>query len=227
MQKKIAVIIPCLNEEKTVEKVIKDFKNVLPEARIFIFDNNSTDNSAKLARKAGATVKKVAARGKGNVVREMFKTVNADCYLMVDADNTYSAKSAKKMVNLILEKNFDMVIGDRISTSYFKENKRAFHYFGNRFVRFLIRIFYHQKINDIMTGYRAFSKNFAKTFPAKSNGFEVETEMTIFAINHKLKIKEIPIKYQNRKHGSKSKVKTIKDGIKIIFFILKSFIKKY
>jgi glycosyltransferase involved in cell wall biosynthesis len=227
MQKKIAVIIPCLNEEKTVEKVIKDFKNVLPEARIFIFDNNSTDNSAKLARKAGATVKKVENRGKGNVVREMFKTVNADCYLMVDADDTYFAKSAKKMVNLILEKNYDMVIGDRISTSYFKENKRAFHSFGNRFVRFLIRIFYHQKINDIMTGYRAFSKKFAKTYPAKSKGFEVETEMTIFAINHKLKNKEIPIKYQSRKHGSKSKVKTIKDGIKIIFFILKSFIKKY
>ena len=219
--KKVAVLIPCYNEEKTIKKVVTDFERELKTAKIYVYDNNSTDNSAVLAKKAGATVIPESHQGKGNVVRSMFRDIEADCYLMVDADNTYSAKDAKKMVGFILSKKdrYDMVVGDRLSTNYYKENKRKLHNFGNKLVRRLVRENFHTQVNDVMTGYRAFSRDFVKNFPARSNGFEVETEMTIYATNKNLKIKEIPIKYKNRQAGSKSKLKTFRDGMKVLLMI--------
>ena len=225
---KTAVLIPCFNEEKTIKKVVKDFKTALKKADIYVYDNNSTDKTAEVAKKAGAIVRFEPRQGKGNVVRTMFRDIDADCYILVDGDDTYSAKDAIKMAKLIAGKTgptYDMVIGDR-SKTYYKENKRKFHNFGNRLVRFLIQKLFRVKINDIMTGYRAFSRDFVKGFPVLSRGFEIETEMTIHAVDKNFKIKEIPVKYKNRPVGSKSKLNTHKDGFKVLYTI-GSLFKEY
>lgn len=217
MKKKcIAVLIPCYNEEKTIVKVIKDFKKFLPEAKIYVYDNNSTDKSNKLAKDNGAIVIKEMRQGKGNVVRSMFRDINADCYLMVDADDTYPSKDAKKMCDLVLRDNYDMVVGDRLSSTYFTENKRPFHNFGNKIVRFLINKLFKANITDVMSGYRAFSYEFVKSYPVLSKGFEIETEMTIHAIYKNFKVTSIPVKYKDRVEGSVSKLNTYKDGIMVI-----------
>ena len=225
-KKKIAVLIPCYNEEITISKVVKDFKKRLPNALIYVYDNNSTDNSVKLAKEAGAIVRYEIRQGKGNVVRTMFREIDADCYLMVDADDTYSSKDAKKMCDLVLNDNYDMVIGDRLSSTYFTENKRLFHNFGNRIVRFLINKLFRANVNDIMSGYRAFSYNFVKSYPVLSKKFEIETEMTIHAIDKNFKIKTIPILYKDRVSGSVSKLNTYKDGIMVINTI-SELVKEY
>lgn len=215
----IAVLIPCYNEEKTIGKVIKDFKNAIKGAKIYVYDNNSTDKTAEIAKKAGAIVRFEPRQGKGNVIRAMFRDIDADCYILVDGDDTYSASDAKKMVQLITAKTgptYDMVIGDR-SKTYYKEKGRKFHKFGNKLIRFLIQKLFRVKIKDIMTGYRAFSRDFVKGFPVLSKGFEIETEMTIHAVDKNFKIKEIPVKYKNRKTGSK--VNTVKDGAKVLYTI--------
>ena len=222
---KIAVLIPCYNEEKTIGKVVKDFKRELPHADIYVYDNNSIDNTVNEAKKAGAIICYEYRQGKGNVIRTMFMDITADCYLMVDGDDTYSAKYAKEMCNYILEKKADMVIGDRLSGNYFKENKRIFHNFGNKLVRRIINLLFKSKINDIMTGYRAFSYKFVKTFPILSKGFEIETEMTIHALDKNILIKEIPIEYKDRPVGSISKLDTFKDGFRVLKTILNLFIE--
>ena len=225
-KKKIAVLIPCYNEELTIVKVVKDFKKVLPEADIYVYDNNSSDDSAKLAKKVGAIVRCEIRQGKGNVVRSMFRDIDADCYLMVDADDTYSAKDARKMCNLILKDNYDMVVGDRLSSTYFTENKRLFHNFGNRVVRFLINKLFNANITDVMSGYRAFSYDFVKSYPVMSKKFEIETEMTIHAIDKNFKIKMIPTLYKDRMTGSVSKLNTYRDGIMVINTI-RELVKEY
>ena len=226
MNKKIAVLIPCYNESKTIEKVVKDYKKVLPEATIYVYDNNSTDGTDKIAKKAGAIVKYEYKQGKGNVIRSMFKNVDADCYLMIDGDDTYPAKNAREMCNLILDGKADMVVGDRLSSTYFKENKRPFHNFGNILVRKLINGLFHSNIKDIMTGYRAFSYEFVKSFPILSQKFEIETEMTIHALDKNFLIKEIPVEYRDRPEGSISKLNTFKDGFRVLGTIARLF-KEY
>ena len=226
MKSKIAVLIPCYNESKTIEKVVKDYKNALPEADIYVYDNNSTDGTDEIARKAGAIVRYERKQGKGNVIRSMFREIEADCYLMIDGDDTYPAESAREMCNYVLNDNVDMVIGDRLSSTYFTENKRAFHNFGNRIVRWSINTIFRSKINDIMTGYRAFSYQFAKSYPVLSKGFEIETEMTIHAIDKNFTLKEIPVQYRDRPAGSVSKLNTYKDGVKVIKTIATLF-KEY
>ena len=223
---KIAVLIPCYNESKTIEKVVKDYKKALPEADIYVYDNNSTDGTAEIAEKAGAIIKHEYRQGKGNVIRSMFRQIDADCYLMVDGDDTYPAESAREMCDLVLERKADMVVGDRLSSTYFTENKRPFHNFGNRIVRFLINKLFKNKIKDIMTGYRAFSYEFAKTFPVLSKGFEIETEMTIHAVDKNFMIQEIPVTYRDRPEGSVSKLNTYKDGFKVLKLIATLF-KEY
>ena len=223
---KIAVLIPCYNESKTIEKVVKDFKKELPEADIYVYDNNSTDGSDEIARKAGAIVKYEYRQGKGNVIRSMFRQIDADCYLMVDGDDTYPAEDARKMCDLVLEGKADMVVGDRLSSTYFTENKRPFHNFGNRIVRFLINKLFKNKIKDIMTGYRAFSYEFVKTYPVLSKGFEIETEMTIHAVDKNFLIQEVPVTYRDRPEGSVSKLNTYKDGFKVLKMIATLF-KEY
>lgn len=223
---KIAVLIPCYNESKTIEKVVKDFKRELPEADIYVYDNNSTDRSDEIARKAGAIVKYEYRQGKGNVIRSMFRQIDADCYLMVDGDDTYPAEDARKMCDLVLEGKADMVVGDRLSSTYFTENKRPFHNFGNRIVRFLINKLFKNKIKDIMTGYRAFSYEFVKTYPVLSKGFEIETEMTIHAVDKNFLIQEVPVTYRDRPEGSVSKLNTYKDGFKVLKMIATLF-KEY
>lgn len=213
---KIAVLIPCYNESKTVKKVVKDFRKALPDADIYVYDNNSTDDTDKLAKKAGAIVKYEYKQGKGNVIRSMFRDIDADCYLMVDGDDTYPADNAKEMCDYVLDGKADMVVGDRLSSTYFVENKRKFHNFGNKLVRFLINKLFNNNINDIMTGYRAFSYNFVKSYPVLSRGFEIETEMTIFAIDKNFKLVEIPVKYRDRPKGSVSKLNTYSDGFKVL-----------
>jgi len=214
--KKIAVLIPCYNESKTIEKVVKDYKKVLPDADIYVYDNNSTDDTDKIAKKAGAIVCYEYRQGKGNVIRTMFRDIDADCYLMIDGDDTYPAESAKMMCNLILEGRADMVVGDRLSSTYFTENKRPFHNFGNKIVRWLINTLFDNDIKDIMTGYRAFSYEFVKSFPVLSKGFEIETEMTIHAVDKNFKIVEVPVTYRDRPIGSVSKLNTYKDGMKVL-----------
>ena len=213
---KIAVLIPCYNEAKTIEKVIKDYKKVLPTADIYVYDNNSTDGTDKIARKAGAIVKYEYRQGKGNVIRTMFREIDADCYLMIDGDDTYPVESAVEMCNLVLDGRADMVIGDRLSSTYFVENKRLFHNFGNKIVRFLINFLFKNKIKDIMTGYRAFSYEFVKGCPVLSKGFEIETEMTIHAVDKNFKLVEVPVSYRDRPSGSVSKLNTYSDGIKVL-----------
>lgn len=220
---KIAVLIPCYNEEKTVEKVVSDFRAMLPEAVIYVYDNNSTDRTAELAAKAGAVVRHEYQQGKGNVVRRMFREIDAECYIMVDGDDTYPAESAREMAAKVLERHADMVVGDRLSSTYFTENKRPFHNFGNSFVRFSINWLFHSEIRDIMTGYRAFSYEFVKTFPVLSKGFEIETEMSIHAIDKNMAVENVVIPYRDRPEGSESKLNTVSDGIKVIFTILRFF----
>ncbi len=225
-KKKIAVLIPCYNESKTIEKVVKDYKKTLPNADIYVYDNNSVDGTDVIAKKAGAIVKYEYRQGKGNVIRSMFQDLNYDCYVMTDGDDTYSSKNAREMCDLILNHKADMVIGDRLSSTYFKENNRKFHNFGNRLVRFLINKLFKSNVKDIMTGYRAFSYEFVKTFPVLSKGFEIETEMTIHALDKNFLIKEISVGYKNRPNGSISKLNTYSDGIKVLKTIMRLF-KEY
>ena len=215
-KKKIAVLIPCYNESKTIEKVVKDYKKVLPDADIYVYDNNSKDNTDIIAKNAGAIVKYEYKQGKGNVIRSMFRDINADCYLMIDGDDTYPPEFAREMCDYILEGKADMVIGDRLSSTYFTENKRPFHNLGNKTVRFLINKLFSNNIKDIMTGYRAFSYSFVKGFPVLSKGFEIETEMTIHAIDKNFKLVEIPVTYRDRPEGSVSKLNTYSDGFKVL-----------
>ena len=224
--KKIAVLIPCYNESLTIEKVVKDYKKVLPNADIYVYDNNSTDGTDEIAKKAGAIVRYEYRQGKGNVIRSMFKDIDADCYLMIDGDDTYPCESAKEMCEYVLDKKADMVIGDRLSSTYFTENKRAFHNFGNKLVRSLINHLFKSNIRDIMTGYRAFSYDFVKTFPVLSRGFEIENEMTIHAVYNNFKLVEIPVNYKDRPEGSVSKLNTYSDGIKVLMTITRLF-KEY
>lgn len=223
---KIAVLIPCYNERKTVEKVVKDYKKALPEADVYVYDNNSTDGTDKLAKKAGAIVKYEYKQGKGNVIRSMFRDIDADCYLMIDGDDTYPSENAKEMCELILEGKADMVIGDRLSSTYFTENKRPFHNLGNKMVRFLINRLFNNNVKDIMTGYRAFSYEFVKSFPVLSKGFEIETEMTIHAVDKNFKLIEVPVTYRDRPAGSESKLNTYSDGLKVLKTIATLF-KEY
>ena len=220
---KIALLIPCFNESATIAKVVESYQKVLPEAEIYVYDNNSTDGTDEIARKAGAIVQYEYRQGKGNVIRSMFRDIEADCYLMTDGDDTYPAENAREMCNLILNKRADMVIGDRLSSTYFTENKRPFHNFGNKLVRALINRLFKNNVKDIMTGYRAFSRKFVKNFPVLSKGFEIETEMTIHALDKNFLIKEIPITYQDRPEGSISKLNTYSDGYKVIKTIVSLF----
>lgn len=213
---KIAIIIPCYNEAVTIEKVVKDsFANV-PEATVYVYDNNSTDDTAKIAKEAGAIVRHEYLQGKGNVIRRMFREIDAHCYIMIDGDDTYPLEYAAEMARLVLEENADMVVGDRLSSTYYKENKRPFHNFGNDLVRFSINHLFDCKIKDIMTGYRAFSFAFAKTFPILSKGFEIETEMTIHAVYNNMDIRNVIVQYRDRPEGSESKLSTVSDGIKVL-----------
>ena len=218
---KIAVLIPCFNESLTIEKVVKDYKKALPEADVYVYDNNSTDHTDEIAKSAGAIVRYEYRQDKGNVIRSMFRDIEADCYLMIDGDDTYPAESAKEMCDLVLQGKADMVIGDRLSSTYFEENKRPFHNFGNEIVRRSINVLWHPKkqILDVMTGYRAFSPMFVKSFPILSHGFEIETEMTIHALDKNLLIQSLPVQYRNRPVGSESKLNTYTDGMKVLLTI--------
>ena len=216
---KIAVLIPCYNEEKTVEKVVRDFKAVLPEAVIYVYDNNSSDRTVELAEKAGAVVRHEYMQGKGNVIRRMFREIDAEVYVMTDGDDTYPAEFAREMVDKVLEHQADMVVGDRLSSTYFTENKRPFHNFGNSLVRGTINRLFHTEIKDIMTGYRAFSYQFVKTFPVLSKGFEIETEMTIHAADKNMQVDNVIIEYRDRPEGSESKLNTYSDGAKVLMSI--------
>ena len=220
---KIAVLIPCYNEEKTVEKVVKDARAALPEATIYVYDNNSSDRTVELAKAAGAVVRHEYMQGKGNVIRRMFREIDAECYIMVDGDDTYPMEYAPQMVEKVLNHNADMVVGDRLSTTYFTENKRPFHNFGNSIVRKSINTLFKSDIKDIMTGYRAFSYSFVKTFPVMSKGFEIETEMTIHAVNNNMQVENVLIEYRDRPEGSVSKLNTYSDGIKVLFTIVRLF----
>lgn len=218
-----AVLIPCYNESKTIEKVICDFQKVLPEAVIYVYDNNSSDGTDAIAREAGAIVRYEHQQGKGNVIRRMFSEIDADCYLMVDGDDTYPAEAAAEMVNKVLDKRADMVVGDRLSSTYFEENKRPFHNFGNSIVRWSINTLFKNDIKDIMTGYRAFSYRFVKTFPVLSQGFEIETEMSIHAVDKNMYVENVVIDYRDRPEGSVSKLNTYSDGFKVILTIIRLF----
>lgn len=213
---KIAVLIPCYNEEKTIQKVIADWKSSLPEAKIYVYDNNSTDNTVNFAEQRGAIIGYEPKQGKGNVIRRMFREIDAHCYILVDGDDTYPAESGSEMVNAVLARNIDMVIGDRLTSTYFKENKRAFHNFGNTLVRKIINSLFQTDIKDIMTGCRAMSYQFVKSFPVLSQGFEIETEMTIHAVERNMSIENIVIAYRDRPEGSESKLNTFPDGTKVI-----------
>jgi len=219
MSNKIAVLIPCYNEGVTIAKVVADFKAVLPEADIYVYDNNSSDHTDEIARAAGAIVRYERRQGKGNVIRTMFREIDADCYLMADGDDTYPAELAPRMCEEILKNNVDMVIGDRLSATYFTENKRSFHNTGNRLVRKLVNSLFHGNVKDIMTGYRAFSHLFVKTFPVLSKGFEIETEMTVHALDKNMNIIEVPVPYRDRPEGSESKLNTVSDGFKVLLTI--------
>lgn len=220
---KIAVLIPCYNEEKTIEKVVKDAKAALPEAVIYVYDNNSTDQTVELAGKAGAVVRHEYCQGKGNVLRRMFREIDALCYIMVDGDDTYPMEYARTMANLVLEKNVDMVVGDRLSSTYFTENKRPFHNFGNSLVRSAINRLFDCEIKDIMTGYRALSYEFVKSYPVLSKGFEIETEMTIHAVFNQMSIENVIVDYRDRPEGSESKLNTYSDGMKVLSTIVKLY----
>ena len=221
----VAVLLPCFNEQPTIGKVIDDFRAALPSATIYVYDNNSTDDTARIATQKGAVVKKEPRQGKGNVIRSMFEDIDADVYIMADGDDTYPAEAAPSMVEKILE-GYDMVIGDRLSSTYFEENKRPFHNIGNRMVRGAINGLFRANITDVMTGYRAFSFTYVKTYPIQSEGFEVETEMTIHSLDKNIRIYEMPIQYRDRPAGSVSKLDTIGDGIKVLSTIFR-MIREY
>lgn len=220
---KIAVLIPCYNEAKTIEKVVKDWKQSLPEATIYVYDNNSTDDTAEIAKNAGAIVRHEYQQGKGNVIRRMFREIDAKCYIMIDGDDTYPAEYGPQMVSEVLDRQVDMVVGDRLSSTYFEENKRPFHNFGNSLVRFFINTLFKSNIRDIMTGYRAFSYQFAKSFPVLSQGFEIETEMSIHAIDKNMSISNVVIEYRDRPEGSVSKLNTYSDGLKVLHTIVRLY----
>lgn len=220
---KIAVIIPCFNEAQTISKVVNDAKRNIPDAKVYVYDNNSTDDTVNLAEKAGAIVRHEYMQGKGNVIRRMFREIDAECYLMIDGDDTYPLEYAQEMCSLILEKQADMVVGDRLSSTYFSENKRPFHNFGNSFVRYAINKIFKTNIRDVMTGYRAFSFNFVKTFPILSHGFEIETEMTVHAVSNNMDVRNVVVDYRDRPEGSVSKLSTFSDGFKVIKTIIRLF----
>ena len=220
---KIAVLIPCYNESKTIKKVIEDAKAALPEAVIYVYDNNSTDGTADIARECGAIVRYEYMQGKGNVIRRMFREIDAHCYIMVDGDDTYPMEYAREMADKVLKHNSDMVVGDRLSSTYFTENKRPFHNFGNSLVRASINQLFDCEIKDIMTGFRAFSYGFVKTFPVLSKGFEIETEMTIFAVYNHMQIDNVIVEYRDRPEGSESKLNTYSDGIKVLGTIVRLY----
>lgn len=224
-KQKIAVLIPCYNESLTIEKVVREYRTVLPDADIYVYDNNSTDGTADIAKSAGAIVCHEYRQGKGNVIRSMFRDIEADCYLMIDGDDTYPAENAREMCDLVLSGRADMVVGDRLSSTYFTENKRRFHNFGNEIVRLFVNLLWRPKkpILDVMTGYRAFSPMFVKTFPILSEGFEIETEMTIHALDKNFKISTLPVAYRDRPKGSVSKLNTFSDGIKVLLTIFNLF----
>ena len=213
---RIAVLVPCYNEAKTIEKVVRDFRKALPEAVIYVYDNNSADGTADIARNAGAVVRHEYRQGKGNVIRRMFREIDADCYLITDGDDTYPAEFAREMCDKVLEKQVDMVVGDRLSSTYFSENKRPFHNFGNSLVRSAINRLFRSEIKDIMTGYRAFSYQFVKSFPVLSTGFEIETEMSIHAIDKNIFLDSVVIDYRDRPEGSESKLNTYSDGARVL-----------
>ncbi len=220
---KIAVLVPCYNEAQTIKKVVEDFKKALPEAVVYVYNNNSTDDTAKIAAEAGAIVRNEYKQGKGNVIRRMFREIDAECYIMTDGDDTYPAEFAPQMADMVLNKNCDMVVGDRLSSTYFQENKRPFHNFGNDIVRKSINFLFKSKIKDIMTGFRAFSYQFVKTFPVLSTGFEIETEMTIHAVDKNMSVGNVVIDYRDRQEGSESKLNTFSDGFKVIKTIIRLF----
>lgn len=220
---KIAVLVPCYNEAQTIKKVVEDFKRVLPQSVIYVYNNNSTDDTAKIAAEAGAIVRNEYKQGKGNVIRRMFREIDAECYIMTDGDDTYPAEFAPQMADMVLNKNCDMVVGDRLSSTYFQENKRPFHNFGNDIVRKSINFLFKSKIKDIMTGFRAFSYQFVKTFPVLSTGFEIETEMTIHAVDKNMAVGNVVIDYRDRQEGSESKLNTFSDGFKVIKTIIRLF----
>ena len=220
---KIAVLIPCYNESKTVKKVINDYQAILPEATIYVYDNNSTDDTAAIAEAEGAIVRHEYHQGKGNVIRRMFREIDAEAYIMVDGDDTYPAEFAREMVDKVLERHVDMVVGDRLSSTYFTENKRPFHNFGNSLVRQSINTLFKSDIKDIMTGYRAFSYQFVKSFPVLSKGFEIETEMSIHAVHKNLLVENVIVTYRDRPEGSESKLNTYSDGLKVIKTIIKLY----
>lgn len=220
---KIAVLVPCYNEEKTIQKVIEDWKIELPEAKIYVYDNNSTDHTVEIAQAAGATVCHEYQQGKGNVIRRMFREIDAECYIMVDGDDTYPAKFGQQMAEKVLNRKVDMVVGDRLSSTYFEENKRPFHNLGNSLVRGTINRLFKSNIRDIMTGYRAFSYQFVKTFPVLSKGFEIETEMSIHAVDKNMLVENVIIDYRDRPDGSESKLNTYSDGIKVLMTIFKLY----
>ena len=219
----IAVLIPCYNESQTIAKVVRDISAALPEAVVYVYDNNSTDGTGDLARAAGAIVRQEYKQGKGNVIRRMLREVDARCYLMLDGDDTYPASAAPEMARLVLEQGADMVVGDRLSSTYFQENKRPFHNFGNSLVRSSINCLFHSEIKDIMTGYRAFSYQFVKTFPVLSAGFEIETEMSIHAVDKKMYVENVVVDYRDRPEGSTPKLNTYSDGIRVLMTILRLF----
>ena len=223
---KIAVLIPCYNEAATIAKVVEDYRTALPEADIYVYDNNSSDGTDEIARRAGAIVRYETRQGKGNVIRTMFREITADCYLMIDGDDTYPSQHAREMVELVLNKNVDMVVGDRLSATYFTENKRPFHNLGNKMVRGLVNSFFDGNITDIMTGYRAFSYQFVKSFPVLSKGFEIETEMTIHALDKNLSVVSVPVEYRDRPDGSESKLNTYSDGFRVLRTIVR-LLKEY
>lgn len=220
---RIAVLIPCYNEAQTIGKVVNDWRKALPEAKIYVYDNNSSDDTGKIAKEAGALVRHEYMQGKGNVIRRMFREIDAEVYVMVDGDDTYPAEYGREMVDLVLEKNADMVVGDRLSSTYFQENKRPFHNFGNSIVRAAINLLFHTEIKDVMTGYRAFSFQFAKSFPVLSKGFEIETEMTIHAVDKNMQVENVIIGYRDRPSGSESKLNTYSDGIKVLKTIMRLY----
>lgn len=220
---RIAVLIPCYNEEKTIEKVVNDTKAALPEATVYVYDNNSHDHTVELAAKAGAIIRYERKQGKGNVIRRMFREIDAQCYIMLDGDDTYPLEYAREMADKVLDEGADMVVGDRLSSTYYQENKRPFHNMGNSLVKSSINILFHSEIQDIMTGYRAFSYSFVKSFPVLSKGFEIETEMTIHAVFNNLQVDNVVVNYRDRPEGSESKLNTYTDGIKVLNTILKMF----
>ena len=220
---RIAVLLPCYNEGRTIEKVVKDFRQVLPEAVIYVYDNNSTDETARLAREAGAVVRSEHQQGKGNVIRRMFREIDAQCYIMADGDDTYPAEAAPAMAEKVLSHGADMVVGDRLSSTYFQENKRPFHNFGNALTRKTINFLFKTQIQDIMTGYRAFSYQFVKSFPVLSKGFEIETEMTIHAADKNMQIENEVITYRDRPEGSVSKLNTFRDGFRVLRTIFRLY----